>query len=386
MSSKKVGTLWRAEPHTIAKIAILEAYLLPWFQIFGRSRQGRDLLYVDGFSGPGEYVNHPKGSPLSALEAAKMALQLTGGNWKAGRIHCAFVEPDRRRMAHLRELLRPYADVRGIQIHFYESSFEEGLAALRREMQSPFMGRDPLFVFIDPFGAKGAPFATIASILSSPCSEVLINLDVDGIIRIYKAREDANYEAILDTVFGTTLWRKISFEKKTSSDRCREVLDFYQERLRRIPNVRYVFPFEMQTRKGAIDYFLVFASQHHLGLEKMKEAMKRMDQAGDYRFCDASQNQSLLFRLDQPSAYAEQMLRQFSGKRASYDELRDYALNWTPFVNPKSMLKHLEEQKLIIVQQNDPKRRPGTFSEDKITYIQFIGEKDLGKKNKDRMD
>jgi three-Cys-motif partner protein len=56
MPQKKLPTIWNAPPHTIAKIEMLRAYLVAWFQILGRSRPGQDLLYVDGFAGPGEYL------------------------------------------------------------------------------------------------------------------------------------------------------------------------------------------------------------------------------------------------------------------------------------------------------------------------------------------
>ena len=94
MPPKKLPTIWNAPPHTIAKIKMLRAYLVAWFQILGRSRRGQDLLYVDGFAGPGEYVNYPTGSPLAALSAAEEALALTASQWVGGKIHCAFIEAD----------------------------------------------------------------------------------------------------------------------------------------------------------------------------------------------------------------------------------------------------------------------------------------------------
>lgn len=74
MPSKEFGTTWPAEPHTLAKITILEAYLHVWLQIMGRSMTGADILYIDGFAGPGEYSNSPKGSPVAVLSAAQRAL------------------------------------------------------------------------------------------------------------------------------------------------------------------------------------------------------------------------------------------------------------------------------------------------------------------------
>src|SRR3712207_5197656 len=108
MCPQQPDPVWRAEPDTIAKIAILKAFLDAWFQIFGRSRRDQNLLYVDGFAGPGHYANYSEGSPVAAMKAASEALAASGSAWRAGHIHCAFSELDGRVAAHLKEHLRPF--------------------------------------------------------------------------------------------------------------------------------------------------------------------------------------------------------------------------------------------------------------------------------------
>ena len=103
MSKNKQKTIWKAEEHTIAKITILESYLTAWFQIFGRSMRNRNLVYIDGFAGPGKYLNHPKGSPVAALKAASIALEKSKAGWRASDIRCVFIEKDKNRYDHLRE-------------------------------------------------------------------------------------------------------------------------------------------------------------------------------------------------------------------------------------------------------------------------------------------
>ena len=53
--------------------------------------------------------------------------------------------------------------------------------------------------------------------------------------------------------------------------------------------------------------------------------------------------------------------------------MRDFALNETSFINPKSMLKDLKKKELITVLFNDPRRRKSTFNVDKIDRIVFKG-------------
>jgi three-Cys-motif partner protein len=373
MPSKQFDTIWKAEPHTIAKIAILEAYLQAWFQIMGRSMAGSDILYVDGFAGPGEYINFPKGSPVAALNAAKTALESSGHSWKAGNMHCAFIESDAKRFEHLQQVVGQIEASKWIKIHLVQKTFNDGIAQLRSEVPRAFSGASPLFVFIDPFGATGAPFAVVADILKSPRSEVLINFDADGIARIYKAEDRANSAALLDGIFGNHDWESGLAGITDFNALCRQVLHLYKQSLRRLPNVRYTFAFEMRTHAKSLNYYLVFASQHHLGLEKMKEAMKKVDQTGTYQFSDAHVDQRGLFRYDQPENYSPILFAHFQGKAVQYEELRDYALNETPFTNPKSMLKDLEKKELITVVVSEPKRKKGTFPEEKIDRIVFKG-------------
>lgn len=374
MPPKKHPTTWHAEPHTIAKIAILEGYLRAWFPIFGRTRGGFDLLFVDGFAGPGSYTNPVDGSPVIALRAASRALEASGTEWSAGVVHCAFFEPDAERFNHLTDEVEPFRSDPRMRIHLRQSKFVDGIDFLKAELPQAFSGSWPLFVFIDPFGATGAPFKTVADILSSPRSEILINFDADAIARIFDAGESAGRERILNSIFGNESWKTDLPEAISFHDRCRAALELYTKRLRSLRNVRYVFSFEMSKSGRMPDYFLVFASQHHRGLEKMKEAMRKMAQNGEYRFSTAHVGQPMLFRYDQPEDFAPKLFQHFRGKRATYSEVRDFALNETPFAAPKSMLKILENQGLLTVSSANPKRRRGDFPERTTSWIEFKSE------------
>ena len=370
MPSKKLDTTWKADPHTIAKITILEAYLQVWFQIMGRSMAGQDIVYIDGFAGPGEYANYPKGSPIAALDAAKASLALVGQQWKAGNIHCVFIESDGKRFTHLQQVIAGIENHNRVKVHLIHASFIEGVSKLHGELPLAFNDICPLFVFIDPFGATGVSFTAVKDILKSPCSEVLLNFDADGIARIYCAAEDANSDTLLNEIFGDGRWKSSLAGIRDFKGQCLQILNLYKQNLRRLPKIRYVFAFEMRSRSSSLNYYLVFASQHHLGLEKMKEAMKKVDQSGNYHFSDADVDQTLI-RFDKPENYSPLMFSLCQGKTVTYDELRDYALNETPFINPKSMLKDLEGKNLIHVDSRDKKRRKGTFNEENIIHITF---------------
>ena len=128
MASVKHETLWRAEPHTLAKIEILKGYLNAYFPIFGRSKRGHNILLVDGFAGPGEYTNASEGSPVVALRTATAAVSSLAGAWVAEDVHCVFIEPDKDYCRHLRQRLEQ------VQIHprvkklVIEKTFVNGVA------------------------------------------------------------------------------------------------------------------------------------------------------------------------------------------------------------------------------------------------------------------
>ena len=358
MSTKNLGAVWKAEPHTIAKTEVLRAYLVAYFQILGISKPRQTLLYVDGFAGPDQYTNFSHGSPTAALKAAQEAIANSQKRWVADDIHCAFIEPDPKRFENMDKKIHPFRGARELKIHVYNADFVTGLAKVRKDIPAPFCKSHPLFVFIDPFGAIGAPFSVVREILNSGCSEVLINLDADGIARIYRAKDEAKHEQLLTTIYGDQSWSGELTDEQLFPVLCRKALSF-----------------EMQKQAGALNYFLVFASKHPLGLVKMKEAMKRIDQDGSYRFADANVSQPLLFRFDDPEQYARLMYRHFEGRRLSYEpvenELNDYALNQTPFLNAKAMLAALERQKLISL-TSGASRRKGTFKEGVVKEIEFI--------------
>jgi hypothetical protein len=180
---------------------------------------------------------------------------------------------------------------------------------------------------------------------------------------VYHAGENANHRERLNEVFGDSAWETELAGIREQNQAARKIVALYKDRLRALPNVRYVFAFEMRSRKNAIGYHLVFASQHPTGLEKMKEQMKRIDQDGSYSFSDENVGQQTMFRFDDPATHATQLHLHFSGRTVTYESVKDYALNDSPFSNPKGMLRVLEAADRITV-SSERVRRQGTFPDD----------------------
>lgn len=367
--SKKMDVVWEAPPHTIAKIVMLGSYMYVWFSVMGRTFSNRDLWYIDGFAGPGKYTNFDGSSPTATIKAAEAALQTSA--WRAGKIRCLFVEEDEQRFEHLSEVVSGMKLDPRVVVQLHRGTFAEGIAWLKAQKLNPFSANTPLFSFIDPFGTRGLWFDVVRDLLSRPSCEVLINFDSDGVSRVLKAGDDANYEQNLDALFGSSDWKMKLNPAWGLTKLSREATSLYLQRLRSIPKVDYTFSFEMTSKRGLVNYHLVFAGQHPKGLEKMKEAMKKIDQTGEYTFCDANVDQLNLFGAANTDVYAESLFERFAGTSVNYSAIEMFALNESPFLNPKAMLKALESAGKIRVESSKLNRRHGTFPDDCAMTIHF---------------
>lgn len=368
MPSFKPTELWTAEPHTLAKIEIVRRYLFLWFRILGTSSER--LAYIDGFSGPGRYLNSEQSSPTAALTGATAAfdeLMRSGRTPKEWFFY--FVEREPELASHLRSVISETVWPNEFKLDVQPGTFEEKLKGILDEIRKLPGGIPPTFAFIDPFGATGVPFAHVAKILKHRSCEVLINLDSDGIGRLAAAQSIEKNQKNLDAIFGGDMWRTTLDPLARLPVLCSQVLALYKSRLRSLPGVKYCFAFAMKSTKATLNYHLVFASQHPLGLKKMKDAMKAVDQSGFYSFSDDAVGQGH-FDFTDPMHPAKKMLEELGGRWRPPQDFEDFALNETPFVNPKSMLRCLKSEGKVEVQWKGEPSKTG-FPEDKIRLIKL---------------
>lgn len=369
--SKKLPTIWEADAHTVAKITILRYYLGAWIRILGKTRRNQTIIYVDGFAGPGSYKNHAEGSPVAALRVAESAIAELGVNFIAKEIHCAFIEKDADRYNVLQQAIADFAGKPHLGITHFGCEFASGIEKLRAKVPGPFQGQGPLFVFADPFGGTGIPFQTFARCMEGPMSELLINLDADGIGRIFQANNPKRDEQLME-LFGDDSWRSSLNPADSQAKLSLDILHLYKRRLRSLPGVKFVWSFAMRGVHDKINYHLVFATKHPLGLEKMKEAMRSIDQTGSFSFSDAHVDQHRLFTADNEEHYADLMWRTFKDQSIPYPTALLWALNESPFTNPKSMLRALETEGRVVADVvAGANRKKGDFSEEKIAALRF---------------
>ena len=240
----------------------------------------------------------------------------------------------------------------------FETGVREHLLNFYKAKKMP-----PTFAFIDPFGWTGVPFALVSEILRQPNCEVLINFMFEEINRfIGHPDQEANFDAL----FGTSEWRQM---EGIADQRARKQFlhGLYLRQLRDVAGAKYVRSFEMRNDKDVTDYFLFFATNSAKGIEKMKAAMWKVDQSGEFRFSDATNPlQATLFSPKPDSeTLSRAILARFMGTETAVADVEDFVLAETPFNNThykRQVLAPLEKAGKLVALDPPSGRRVGTFA------------------------
>ena len=357
------GKTWAIEPHTEAKLRIIKAYLQAWFPILSQGGADR-VVYIDGFAGPGRYEGGEEGSPLIALRAVLNQPLLSGA-----KIDFHFIEADPQVTLHLRSELTalegPLSGRPRIRVHVHEGEFASVFPQI-----SPSLGTQsniiPTFALIDPFGWTGVPFRITADLLARPKTEVLFNFMHEEINRFLTHRDQPNN---FDELFGTPNWRSLIGLKGFA--RTRALHDLYGEQL--LGHARHVRSFTMVNQSKRVDYFLFFATQNLKGLERMKEAMWKVDPLGDFCFSDATDPNALTLFGNEPDLVGlASFLRRKAGNLVPIEQLYSATLIETPFLtkHARQVFKEAEDSDSLHIEAVGQRRRHA-FPEDRGIRVRF---------------
>lgn len=370
----KLPTVWKIEPHTQAKHAILEHYLNAWYPIlsrqaarfrrqFGATKQISEVLFIDGFAGPGKYQGEEPGSPVIALKAA-----INHDVLFPVPIRMLFVEKDKDRFENLQRVLLPIlSEAKSNQnLHVVEpvhGDCDTVLSAMLDKYEHQDIRFGSALAFLDQFGYGDVSMDLISRILAYPQCEVFSYLDYNGMNRWIT---DTNKQPTFDRLYGGSEWKEcVDLPEK---QRRSKLLELYKQALRSRGGAKYVTSFIMYDKDERPLYWLLFCTNSLRGLEEMKRAMWTVDRNGSFRFSDhdAPDQLALLDVSFSQKWLAGEIAQRLAGRTMSVLDIKEFVLVETPCYLFKTALKSLERVKRAVVVQEPKGRKPGTYSDDSM--------------------
>ena len=339
-----LSTVWPAEPHTLAKHGILKTYLEAWVAILGNSSFGTELLFVDGFAGPGVYSNGERGSPIVALHSILDHSRRLGKD-----VRLRFIEMDPERHANLvarlaRETSSSSTSQRVIVDPAILGNCESEIRRLIAQRKQAQQALGPALFFLDQFGYSQVPMSLVRAIMAEPQCEVFSYLNFQ---RMNAYLGDQTKWASITEAYGDHAW--MPAVGMSGSKRREFLINAYKEGIRKHAQVEYVWSFAMFNSTGQLMHWLVFATNHWKGLLEMKKAMWKADNSGEYRFSDRVEGigQQSFFSMLGADQLENELADKLAGKTLSEPEVRDFVLTKTPYYKFKGSVNKLRVANLV---------------------------------------
>lgn len=273
------------------KDSLLGSYLVPYFQKLLHSN--RSIHYIDGFAGPGKFVDGTIGSPMIAIDAANTVIPNSKSNTaNSNKIKLTFIEKE-----HAREL-RENVGNKYPNCTVIEGAYQDEILKLIRASSNM-----NLFLYVDPFGIKFLDFSVFQQLSnpSLPSSELLINFNSNGFYRNAcramglvtndngcmwddddpypkKLIEGLNSADKLSSVIGGPDWMNIilarQINKIDGSEAEKQITQYFIENLRSV--FKYVVEIPIRiSQKQITKYRLIHACNHPEGCLLMIDNMQR---------------------------------------------------------------------------------------------------------------
>jgi three-Cys-motif partner protein len=248
----------------VLKHEILRQYVLPFASKVGSTARNSRVCYLDGYAGPGRYVDGTSGSPDLAL---KTAVEISGRR----NLHCYFIEKEKASFEMLSALVGEAIE-KGLSAEARKGKAKDHLDYVLDQANGA-----PLLVFLDPFGlgldfedltkkiygsarlqGYGAEFAT----------DVLLNFSANAVRRIggyLKSDKEFQRKAAtldaMDLACGGAWWRQKILDSENYGEAVEGIATEFAERACKAANT-YGWTVAVRNRKHHQPvYHLVFMTR-----------------------------------------------------------------------------------------------------------------------------
>lgn len=378
----------RKKGQTEMKHQILQLYLNPWLKKI--STVDSELLYVDGFAGPGTYPDGSSGSPLIAIDMAdKMLSKSPRLDDRLDSIKCVFIEADPENYRKLKQSVSEREAVVDDRIHTscIHKKFENWAEAFIDEYE--YETPPPSLIFIDPFGYGNIPFELISSLfqLRENSLELLITFMAG---KMAQWMDDPSHQKAISKTLGTEEWTKEVPSNLSKDERAERFSSIYQRQLKYEASASFTMPFEMvEETKRQTCYYLIHVTNNWHGLKVMKETMFNAgaddkfaylgpDHTGyeddQLSFAEFGETDDFEQRIQ---SFADELHDRYNGEEISFQDILEETLDQNVFkvTHYRDAFRILEEQKRLEVEhrpylENGNKSR-GYGRDDLIKFIEM---------------
>lgn len=330
-----IDHLWPCPPRTKAKLELLRNYLGAWFGILA-SKGFQRVYYIDGFCGPGQYLDGEDGSPIIATRLANSTAQKFPG-FQASLI---FVDSEPKAIQHLRSLPAIRTHHSNVSIDVKQGVFTEEIDGIVAELaNSP---KCPTFSFIDPFGFSHSPLDKLKLLMHNDRSEIFVNF-MCGFMNRFKEHDDEQITDNIKNMVGEDDLSRIIGAVDSIDAFCLS----FERNLKQIGP--FTLKFMMRDEQNIRDNAIFFCGRHARGFQKIKQAMWKIDPIHGNSFSahkeiSANQVQHDLFETGpQTQALSRMLLDQYAGQtQVSVEEIFQWVVEETESFLPSHTRIELE--------------------------------------------
>ncbi len=355
---------WVIDEHSKVKHELLRSYIGTWMAIMFNQQEKLgitpQLLFLDGFAGPGIYYEDDrksstcKGSPLIVGEIANKFID--ENEKREFSIIC--IDKNQKCVEMLNKGLHKL-DKHKQEWEAYQGEFDLKINELLDDLEETKSTLRPSFFFIDPFGYSGFDINTLKRILKYDRSELFINFMIYDIIRFIEADHS---QQRMKELFGCGDFSDVS-EYTNSEEKQQFLVSLYCKQLRDYAGARYVMSFRINTPGMGTRprYYLIHASNHIKALIEMKNNMAKVSDA-PYRFEAIGITSQMAFFEDPDKTGLRKMIKQHCKElypsAVEYSELEEWAYANTNGVAKtiKEALTKLENDKCISIRRKERQR------------------------------
>ena len=338
MATNKV--LWKYRPHTEAKHTVLRGFQEARLAIMGQANGFPELVIIDGFAGPGRYLDGEKGSPLLMLDAF---LEHEARDKITARLRYIFIENHPGRFAHLESEIAKYLPMlpSNVTVERYKDPFDTRMDAILKDLGDH---PPPVFTFVDPFGISDNHREVTSRVLGHRGCEVLVYVPLYHIARHIDAPE---FEPHLDKLFSSAPWRDAR-QLAGLEDRIAHLKMVFEAELRK--TCKAVLDMAIPGETSNAGYFLFFGTNHPLGVDRMKDVFWKIDPVNGCRYNPTRKSMEdqllpLVFAPDVAELRVK-LAERFGRREFSIEEAENFARFETRF-----RVEHLRKPVLIPLEE-----------------------------------